>query len=47
MLRTRIPRGRAVRRFKFDSLTEREIATLQSVPSGAHERLRRQAEGQR
>jgi hypothetical protein len=31
MLRTRIPRGRAVRRFKFDPLTRGEIETLQSV----------------
>jgi len=30
MLRTRIPRGRAVRRFKYEPLE-----TLQSVPSGA------------
>jgi hypothetical protein len=35
MLRTRIPRGRAARRFKFDPLTEREIEALQSVPSDA------------
>ncbi len=35
MLTTRIPRGRAVRRFKFDPLTGGEIETLQSVPSGA------------
>jgi hypothetical protein len=35
VLRTRIPRGRSVRRFKFDPLTEGEIETLQSVPSGA------------
>lgn len=35
MLRTRIPRGRGVHRFKFDPLTSGEIETLQSVPSSA------------
>ncbi len=35
MLRTRISRGRGVRRFKFDPLTKGEIETLQSFPSGA------------
>jgi hypothetical protein len=38
MLRTKIPRGRGVRRFKFLPLTEAEIEALRSVPSsaGAH-----------
>ncbi len=39
MLRTRIPRGRGVRRFKFDPLTSGEIQTLQSVPRGADAHL--------
>jgi len=56
MLKTRIPRGRAVRRFKFDPLTGGEIETLArrapeyrliqgALTPSAHERLRRQAEG--
>jgi hypothetical protein len=28
MLRTRIPRGRGMRRFKFDSLTRRELEMI-------------------
>ena len=40
MLRTRIPRGRGVRRFKFDPLIGDEIETLQSVPSSAAEILK-------